>query len=114
MSQGAVSLHAALRWAERIQPGATMQEANRELRAFWATGRETPKPTKWMRAMRVQPGPNIVFVVHPEQPGTALVVDGGRVVTVLSREQAKRTLPGANERASRAWRGGAAKKRLKS
>lgn len=79
-----VALHAAERWMQRVDRGASIREANFAVQRFVALGRVRPTCRHWMRG-RVRQEPGTVFVYNAERPDVCAVVVQGVVVTVLTR-----------------------------
>ena len=76
--------HAAERWVQRVDRGASVHEANLPVRRFVAMGRARPTSRHWMRG-RVRPEPGTPFVYNACRPGLCAVVVDGLVVTILTR-----------------------------
>lgn len=84
LNAAAVALHAAERWMQRVDRGASLREANFALRRFVSLGRARPNPRHWMRG-QVRQEPGTVFVYNAERPDVCAILIDGVVVTVLTR-----------------------------
>lgn len=79
-----ISNHAVNRYRERVDQLSQRREANRVLRDAATRGRRRANPRHWMRRVRHEPGTS--FIYDASRPGMCLVVRGGAVVTVLTRQ----------------------------
>src|SRR5262245_45650007 len=83
-----ISAHAVERYIQRVQtlqPPAAITAMHRFLR----TGRVRPTPRHWTRAI-VQPSPGLKFVYSALAPGVCFLVREETVVTVVTRDLARR------------------------
>jgi hypothetical protein len=77
-----ITWHALQRWQERVDPNASTELARRDVFEFVACGRIRPTPRHWTD---VQPHPGLTFVYWWTRPGVCALVQGGAVVTVVTR-----------------------------
>jgi hypothetical protein len=80
----AVTLHAAERWTQRVDRGASIHEARLAVQRFIAFGRVRPTARHWMRG-RVRQEPGTVFAYNAHRPDVCAVILDGVVVTILTR-----------------------------
>ncbi len=80
-----VSAHAAQRWIERVDPGASFSEARMAVAQFIALGRARPCPRRFMRG-QVRQEPGTRFVYNARRAGVCAVITEGVVATILTRE----------------------------
>jgi hypothetical protein len=76
--------HAVDRYRERVDCGISRTEAASRIQRILADGIERDRPRAWMQQVNHQPA--TAYVYCPLDPETCLVVRGGAVLTVLTRE----------------------------
>jgi len=65
-------------------PGASLKRAKAALEEFLATGRLRPTPRSWTTRLLRDPE-GLIFIYNAARPDVVALVQGGVVVTVLSR-----------------------------
>jgi hypothetical protein len=77
-----VTAHAITRYQERVEPGASRQEALRAIREILQHACSRSRPRLWTK---VKTRPGYRYLYSADHPGVCLVVRGRAVVTVFSR-----------------------------
>lgn len=78
-----VSFHALQRYRERVDPAASLWDAERAIRELSGSARVRSRPRHWMGTQGVRPGARYLYPAS--RPGVCLVVVDRTVVTVFSR-----------------------------
>lgn len=76
--------HAVIRWrqrVERVPPNVAWEQITRMARE----GKRSEKARRWLRLGGQSPGPGAVFIYWHRRPGVALVVEGDRILTVMTK-----------------------------
>ena len=81
-----VTRHAIDRFRDRVDRAATRAEAVNAVRRISGSARICSRPRKWCRLAGVRSEPGSRYLYSAVYPGVCLVVRGGAVVTVFSRE----------------------------
>ena len=90
------------RWRERVEavpPGVAYDHITRMARE----GSRCEKARRWLRLGGQSAGPGAVFIYWHRRPGVALVVEGDRILTVMTRASGKARRE--EERRRRDWDG---------
>jgi hypothetical protein len=77
-----VSLHAAQRWQERVDPMCSALQSYHRLVHFLSHGRRRPTPRHWTR---VDPHCGLSFVYWAGAPDVCALVRQGTVITIVTR-----------------------------
>lgn len=92
-----ISLHALLRYQERVKIGATEDGSKIGIHKILASARVRPYPRRWMKRTRMTPGTKYLY--SAEQPGVCIIVRNDTVVTVISRAASASWRAGTTDRA---------------
>jgi hypothetical protein len=79
-----VSSHAIARYQQRVRPAASRLETLAEIREIASRARARSRPRWWTRVAGERPGCRYLYCAS--RPEVCLVVRGGVVVTVFSRQ----------------------------
>jgi hypothetical protein len=83
-----VTVHAIVRYQQRVDGNASPRAAAEALAAIATRGRRRTRARHWMRG--TIPTPGTVFVYSAASPGVCLLVREHTIVTVLSRASCRR------------------------
>ena len=81
-----VTRHAVDRFRDRVEPSATPARAFAAIRQISSSARACSRPRKWCRLRGVNARPGSRYMYSAAHPGICLVVRGGAIVTVFSKE----------------------------
>ncbi len=77
-----ISGHAIERFRQRVDERASLTQAYTEITSMLSRGRVRSRPRHWMRSS-ILPGTRYVYPA--DRPGICLIVEGGVVKTVLTK-----------------------------